>query len=227
MEMAFHTVLYQAEAFARGELPRFPKPAEQQRSLPCSCGRPARYRELDIENGDRSPEVRRMHALVGRQAIGQDAIKIAERFGRRLYLGAWTRGWSRAPMKVVIGGGAERIRNPTETEFPCAIQIVDIYPARQHARQHLWEVARALYPSDAAQQKGWMKVYRNVCWITTRSRGWSPVCAPSTPMIPKQPKRSASKPTTSIRTPKSCVTPSSVANTSLSAPASLKQAAKL
>jgi hypothetical protein len=84
------------------------------------------------------------------------AIETAEEFGRRLYLEAWNRGWSRAAKKVVIGDGAEWIRNLVETHFPGAIQIVDLY----HARQHLWEVARALYPNDAAQQKAWMKVHQ-------------------------------------------------------------------
>jgi hypothetical protein len=84
------------------------------------------------------------------------AIETAEEFGRRLYLEAWNRGWSRAVKKVVIGDGAEWIRNLVETHFPGAIQIVDLY----HARQHLWEVARALYPNDAVQQKAWMKVHQ-------------------------------------------------------------------
>ena len=83
-------------------------------------------------------------------------IETAEEFGRRLYLEAWNRGWSRAVKKVVIGDGAEWIRNLVETHFPGAIQIVDLY----HARQHLWEVARALYPNDAVQQKAWMKVHQ-------------------------------------------------------------------
>jgi transposase len=84
------------------------------------------------------------------------AIETAEEFGRRLYLEAWNRGWSRALKKVVIGDGAEWIRNLVETHFPGAIQIVDLY----HARQHLWEVARALYPNDAVQQKAWMKIHQ-------------------------------------------------------------------
>jgi len=84
------------------------------------------------------------------------AIETAEEFGRRLYLEAWNRGWSRAAKKVVIGDGAEWIRNLVQTHFPGAIQIVDLY----HARQHLWEVARALYPNDAVQQKAWMKLHQ-------------------------------------------------------------------
>jgi hypothetical protein len=84
------------------------------------------------------------------------AIETAEEFSRRLYLEAWNRGWSRAAKKVVIGNGAEWIRNLVETHFPGAIQIVDLY----HARQHLWEVARALYPNDVVPQKAWMKVHQ-------------------------------------------------------------------
>src|SRR5215470_13374030 len=71
------------------------------------------------------------------------AIETAEEFGRRLYAEAWRRGWGRAEKKVVLGDGAEWIRHLIETHFPGAIQIVDLY----HARQHLWEVARTLYPN--------------------------------------------------------------------------------
>jgi hypothetical protein len=85
------------------------------------------------------------------------AIETAEEFGRRLYLEAWNRGWSRAVKKVVIGDGAEWIRNIAELHFPGAVHIVDLY----HARQHLWDVARALYPNDAVSQKAWMKVHQN------------------------------------------------------------------
>jgi len=84
------------------------------------------------------------------------AIETAEEFGRRLYLEAWNRGWSRAAKKIVIGDGAEWIRNLAQIHFPGAIQIVDLY----HARQHLWEVARVLCPNDAPQQKAWMKIHQ-------------------------------------------------------------------
>src|SRR5205823_9719738 len=29
-----------------------------------------------------------------------------------------------------------------------------------HARQHLWEVARKLYPNDEGKQKAWMKIHQ-------------------------------------------------------------------
>src|SRR6266404_2782644 len=84
------------------------------------------------------------------------AIESAEEFGRRIYAEAWGRGWSRALQKVVIGDGAEWIWNLVALHFSDAIQIVDLY----HARQHLWEVARRLYPNDQGKQKAWMKIHQ-------------------------------------------------------------------
>jgi hypothetical protein len=84
------------------------------------------------------------------------AIETAEEFGKRLYLEAWNRGWSRAQKKVVMGDGAEWIWNLAEQHFPGAMQIVDLY----HARQHLWELAHKLHPNDQLAQKAWMKVHQ-------------------------------------------------------------------
>ncbi len=84
------------------------------------------------------------------------AIESAEEFGRRIYAEACGRGWSRALQKVVIGDGAEWIWNLVALHFSDAIQIVDLY----HARQHLWEVARKLYPNDEGKQKAWMKIHQ-------------------------------------------------------------------
>ncbi len=85
------------------------------------------------------------------------AIETAQEFGLRLYLEASKRGWSRAEKKVVIGDGAEWIWNIAEQHFPGAIQIVDLY----HARQHLWELARKLYPNQQAEQERWMAVHKD------------------------------------------------------------------
>ena len=68
------------------------------------------------------------------------------------HLEAWNRGWNRAEKKVVIGDGAEWIWNNAEEHFPGAVQIVDLF----HARQHLWGVARLLHPADLPRQKQWM-----------------------------------------------------------------------
>lgn len=302
--MAVRWAMHQAGAAALTELLPFEAPPSEQRSIPCSCGRQAHYRELrskpvltavghvhvsrpyylcphchagqfpadaelDIEHTEVSPGVRRMQAVVGQEAsfdhgrqqmqllaalevttkavernaeaIGEDivrreqdeiqramqldlpmvvgepipilyvhmdgtgvpvvraetegragklegqpaptrevklgcsftqtkwddeghpirdpasttytgAIESAEQFGKRIYLEAWKRGWSRAQKKVVMGDGAEWIWNLADQHFPGAIQIVDLY----HARQHLWDLARKLYPNDEARQKRWM-----------------------------------------------------------------------
>jgi hypothetical protein len=84
------------------------------------------------------------------------AIESAEEFGRRIYAEAYGRGWSRALKRVVIGDGAEWIWNLVALHFSEAIQIVDLY----HARQHVWEVARKLYPNDQGKQKAWMKIHQ-------------------------------------------------------------------
>src|SRR5208282_2239021 len=84
------------------------------------------------------------------------AIESAEEFGRRLYGEAWKRGWSRALLQVGMGDGAEWIWNLATLHFPGALHIVDLY----HARQHLWELARQLYPHDPAKLKAWIKVHQ-------------------------------------------------------------------
>jgi hypothetical protein len=307
-ETRVRSAMHHAGATALTQLLQFAAPAEDQRTLPCSCGRSAQYRErrskpvltvvgqvevlrpyylcpdchagqfpadaeLDIENTEFSPGVRRMQAAVGQEApfehgreqmkvlaglevttksveriseaIGEDiaqreqreiqravqldlpiivgepipilyiqmdgtgipvvkketqgrkgktdgqpaptreaklgcvftqtaedaegfplrdpdsttytgAIETAEEFGKRLYVEAWRRGWSRAKKKVVIGDGAEWIWNLAQDHFPGAIQIVDLY----HVRQHLWELARKLYPQEEANQKAWMKAHQ-------------------------------------------------------------------
>ncbi len=84
------------------------------------------------------------------------AIETAEDFGKRLYVEAWKSGWSRAQNKVVRSDGAEWIWNLAEQHFPGAVQIVDLY----HARQHLWELVRKLHPNEEAKQKAWMRAHQ-------------------------------------------------------------------
>jgi hypothetical protein len=84
------------------------------------------------------------------------AVETAEEFGRRLDREAQRRGWGRAQKQVVMGDGAEWIWNLAALHFPEAIHIVDLY----HARQHLWELARRLYPNDEGKQRAWMKAHQ-------------------------------------------------------------------
>ena len=112
--MAFRAALHQAGATALSHLLQFPEPAADQRTIPCSCGSQAHFRELrsrciltalgeveltrpwylcpgchngqfpvdrqlDVENRDCSPAVRRMDALVGQQGPfdrGREQMKV-------------------------------------------------------------------------------------------------------------------------------------------------------
>jgi len=87
------------------------------------------------------------------------AIETAEAFGKRIFLEAWNRGWSRAQKKVILGDGAEWIWNIASEHFPGGIEIVDLY----HARQHLWTVVRRLYPNDERRQKSWIRLQQR--WL--------------------------------------------------------------
>ncbi len=81
------------------------------------------------------------------------AIEDAVAFGRRIYSEAWRRGWSRARKKVVLGDGAGWIWNLSHEYFPGAIEIVDLY----HAREHLWELASKLFPQQQKRLRGWAR----------------------------------------------------------------------
>ena len=85
------------------------------------------------------------------------AIETAEEFGKRIYLEAWKRGWSRAAKKVAIGDGAEWIWNIADLHFLGAIRIVDLY----HACQHLWDLARKLHLNQEAEQRRWMMIHQD------------------------------------------------------------------
>jgi len=80
------------------------------------------------------------------------AVETADEFGYRIYTEAWRRGWEWATTKIVIGDGAVWIWNLANQHFPGAVQIVDLY----HARQHLWHLAALLYPHDTAAKRRWM-----------------------------------------------------------------------
>ena len=81
------------------------------------------------------------------------AIEDAAAFGQRIYHEAWHRGLHRAQRQVVIGDGAAWVWNLSHIYFPKAIEIVDIY----HAREHLWSLGRTLFPLDRQQRRRWVK----------------------------------------------------------------------
>jgi hypothetical protein len=72
------------------------------------------------------------------------AIEPAEQFGKRIYAEAVRRGLLNAEKVVVLGDGAEWIKNLTELHFPEAIQIVDLY----HTREHVSDLCKILFAPD-------------------------------------------------------------------------------
>ena len=79
------------------------------------------------------------------------AIETAEEFGRRIYAEAVRRGLLQARQVIVLGDGAPWIWALAEEHFPGALQIVDLY----HAREHLGELAKTLYGRTGKATAAW------------------------------------------------------------------------
>jgi hypothetical protein len=79
------------------------------------------------------------------------AIETTEAFGRRIYAEALRRGLEKAQRVCVIADGSAWIWNIAEEQFYGATQIIDLY----HAREHYWNVARAVLGSDQATLDSW------------------------------------------------------------------------
>ncbi len=75
----------------------------------------------------------------------------AEDFGKLLYALAVTSGLQRAHQLVVLGDGAVWIWRLVAEHFPGAVQIVDIW----HAREHVWKVARAVFGANTPEASAW------------------------------------------------------------------------
>ena len=79
-------------------------------------------------------------------AAWRDTDPLPPAFVRRLRREAERRGFDRAQRKVIMGDGAKWIWSVATELYPSAIQIVDFF----HACEKVWEVAKALFPGDAA-----------------------------------------------------------------------------
>ena len=78
------------------------------------------------------------------------AIENAEEFGDRIFTEAIRRGSRFAKQIVVLGDGAPWIWNLASMHFPAAIEIVDLF----HAREHLSELATVVY-GPGSEGKQW------------------------------------------------------------------------
>ncbi len=61
------------------------------------------------------------------------------------------RGFTLARRRVILGDGAQWIWRIAAEDYPGAIQIVDLW----HAKEHLWQGARALCDAHPAQVEAW------------------------------------------------------------------------
>ena len=61
------------------------------------------------------------------------------------------RGFPQAERRVILGDGAQWIWRSAGEDYPGALQIVDLW----HAKEKLWDVAKALYGSAKAQHQPW------------------------------------------------------------------------
>lgn len=85
------------------------------------------------------------------------AIEKAEIFGRRIYAEAVRRGLTQAAMVIILGDGAKWIWGIAEEHFPGAIQIVDLY----HAREHLANLGKLVYGCMSQKSRGWIALRRS------------------------------------------------------------------
>ena len=74
-------------------------------------------------------------------AASRDTDPQLSPFAQRVVREATRRGFDQAGRRVILGDGAAWIWNLAGECFPDAIEIVDLF----HAKQHLWEVARSIY----------------------------------------------------------------------------------
>ena len=81
------------------------------------------------------------------------AIETAAEFACRIEAEAIRRGVRQADRLCFIADGAAWIWKIAQDRFPQAIQIVDLY----HAREHYWKVAREVFAKDSLSMHRWAK----------------------------------------------------------------------
>lgn len=79
------------------------------------------------------------------------AIETAEEFGKRISQEATRRGVEKSKKVCIIGDGACWIWGISKEYFWNAIEIVDLY----HAREHYWQCARLVLPAGSKELNRW------------------------------------------------------------------------
>ena len=86
-------------------------------------------------------------------AATRDTDEAPSEFAQRVDREARRRGFDQAPRRVILGDGAPWIWNLADELFPGAVQIVDLF----HAKQKLSDVAKAVYGTTSPLAAHWAK----------------------------------------------------------------------
>ncbi len=87
-------------------------------------------------------------------AASRDTDPLPAPFARRVRREAERRGFPQAQRRVVLGDGANWIWKIAGEDYPGAIQIVDLF----HAKEHLHAVSKALFQADPDRARLWADV---------------------------------------------------------------------
>jgi len=109
-------------------------------------------------------------------------------FAWLLYHLALQCGLEQAQQVVVLGDGAPWIWNLVAEHFPGAVQIVDLY----HAKEHVWDVAHAVFGAATKASTGWATT---ACSLLEQGQIADLICAiAALPPIPPEPGQARSIP---------------------------------
>ena len=93
-------------------------------------------------------------------AESKDTDSEPSAFARRTWLAAVLFGFALAKRKVVVADGAKWIWNVVAELFPGAVEIVDVW----HAKERLWEVARTVYGRGTDLCRRWAEQVCEALW---------------------------------------------------------------
>ena len=93
------------------------------------------------------------HSAAIESAATGDTDATLSVFGLRVEREAIRRGFDRAERRVVIGDGATWIRKLADELFPGAVEVVDLF----HAKQHLSDVAKAVHGPTSDLGRVWAR----------------------------------------------------------------------
>ncbi len=155
------------------------------------------YREIKVGavfRAERGPKRSELAPGVYVDTPAQDSVRYVARrtakggFDWLLYQLAVHCGLEQAEQVVVVGDGAPWIWNLAAEHFPGAVQIVDLY----HAKEHVWDVAHAVFGRGTAAGTVWAT---HACSLLEQGQSEALVSAIQVlPPIPPEPGQARSIP---------------------------------